>query len=522
MVKTAKHSGNWGKTHLRSANYAMYLIAHKKSQRYFYNKDGMKRWIRDNTHPYLSSHVTEVPIIPNVCKLKNEYGKIARKQENSHAEVYGILRTYCPSDGNAPTTIMDPYCGSGVLCLGGIRQSVTAMYMNDQDHDIIVLARARALQYFVGCEKVGFVTPDGQGSWVGQPPSRAEIDYQAMYALGRILEDRTARPENSYPKDYKRNTASLIQQCSAANVYVADSTVKSDVQGLFAKMSFMEGAEVVPFVGRLYSDEKAMENHKFPERVWNCADDSFATYLEGCVFSPATKVQNGSEAKTLGTAEAVLPNLKVKIDEKRPLSDSGRYIYVTTRIVKPKEEFFADYTKASFEFRQTSLKAAAKSKRRRSSGMKRFRESDDETDEEVEAVEVKEGVSVEEIDADEEVIDIMSTKKKPRKAPKNKVINVEAEEEELVEDDDKEEEDIQSSDYEHFVKQSDGYVSSMFVDDHAGVSKSNKTTSSSSKSSSLSSSSSSKSSLAIIPRKSSPAKIPRKSSRALKKSSKVT
>ena len=491
MVKAAKHSGNWGNTHLRSANYAMYLIAHKKSQGYFYNKDGMKRWIRDNTHPHHSSHVTEVPIIPNVCKLKNEHGKIARKQENSHAEVYGILRTYCPSDGTVPTTIMDPYCGSGVLCLGGIRQSVTAMYMNDQDPEIIQLARARALQYFVGCEAVGLVTPDGQGSWVGQPPSPAEIEYQAMFALGRIIEDRTARPENNYPKEYKRNTASLAQQCSAANVFVADSSVKSDVQGLFAKMSFIEGAEVVPLVGKLYYDEKAMKSHKFPERVWNCADDSFAAYLEGCVFSPATKVQNGSDAKTLGTAEAVLPNLMVKIDEKRPLSDSGRYTYVTTRAVKPKEEFFADFTKASFKFRQTSLNAAAKRKRRRSSGVKRSRGSDDETDDDVEEVQAEEKGEA----AEEEVeVDIMSLKKRKKSKPITVEAEAEAEEEEEEEEGEAEEEDedVPVPAYEPFEKHSDGFRTSRFIDDEAGVSKP----------------------LARITRKSSPAKVLRKSSPA--------
>ena len=76
------------------------------------------------------------------------------------------------------------------------------------------------------------------------------------------------------------------------------------------------------------------------------------------------------------------------------------------------------------------MKTAAKRKRRRSSGIRRYRESDDETDEDAEVVEVKEGVAVEEVDADEEIIDIVSVRKKPRKAPKNKVINVEEEEEE--------------------------------------------------------------------------------------------
>jgi hypothetical protein len=342
MVKMAKHSGNWGNKHLRTPNYAMYVIAHKKAQGYFYNPAGMNRWVPDNTHPDHSSHVTEVPITPNVCKLKNEKGRIVRKQENSHAEVYGVLATYCPCDGGDPTIIMDPYCGTGVLCLGGIRQNVTGIYMNDQDGNCVDLARGRALEYFVGCREVGFIIPDGNGGWKAVQPTRAEIDFQAMYAIGRILQDRKAKPGNNYPLEYKRNHDGLNTRCLAANVFVAESTIKAGAKGLFAKMPFLEGTDVVPFIGKLHYDEELTKVCKHPERLWNSADESLATALEGCIYSPATFVQNGSDGKTLGTGAATFPNLKVKINENLSLSDSGRYTYVTTRPVKATEELFAD------------------------------------------------------------------------------------------------------------------------------------------------------------------------------------
>ena len=337
----------------------------------------MNRWVPDNTHPDHSSHVTEVPITPNVCKLKNEKGRIVRKQENSHAEVYGVLATYCPCDGGDPTIIMDPYCGTGVLCLGGIRQNVTGIYMNDQDGNCVDLARGRALEYFVGCREVGFIIPDGNGGWKAVQPTRAEIDFQAMYAIGRILQNRKAKPGNNYPLEYKRNHDGLNTRCLAANVFVAESTIKAGAKGLFAKMPFLEGTDVVPFIGKLHYDEELTKVSKHPERLWNSADESLATALEGCIYSPATFVQNGSDGKTLGTGAATFPNLKVKINENLSLSDSGRYTYVTTRPVKATEELFADFTTPFFEFR----KAAMDKKKRRQSASKRSRVSnDDDTD----------------------------------------------------------------------------------------------------------------------------------------------
>ena len=78
---------------------------------------------------------------------------------------------------------MDPFCGTAPLCLGWIRQNVSAMYMNDRDGALVKLARARAQQYFVGCRETGVAFSDGNGSWVGFSPGRAELDHQGMYAL---------------------------------------------------------------------------------------------------------------------------------------------------------------------------------------------------------------------------------------------------------------------------------------------------------------------------------------------------
>ena len=433
----------------------------------------MNRWVPDNTHPDHSSHVTEVPITPNVCKLKNEKGRIVRKQENSHAEVYGVLATYCPCDGGDPTIIMDPYCGTGVLCLGGIRQNVTGIYMNDQDGNCVDLARGRALEYFVGCREVGFIIPDGNGGWKAVQPTRAEIDFQAMYAIGRILQDRKAKPGNNYPLEYKRNHDGLNTRCLAANVFVAESTIKAGAKGLFAKMPFLEGTDVVPFIGKLHYDEELTKVSKHPERLWNSADESLATALEGCIYSPATFVQNGSDGKTLGTGAATFPNLKVKINENLSLSDSGRYTYVTTRPVKATEELFADFTTPFFEFR----KAAMDKKKRRQSASKRSRVSNDDDTDDDDEVPIT-GVN----NAEEDYIDIMtgSPKKKPSKtrpAKKKKVIVVDDKEEDASSEEDAEK-DIEQPPYSPnargVVNHTDGFKSCVFVDDMSGVSKSAK------------------------------------------------
>ncbi len=107
-----------------------------------------------------------------------------RKQENSFSELLTVVSVYLRPGG----ILMDPFCGTAVSCLAGLRVGARLCVMNDKDVRCVEAARSRALHYWRLLKKA-----DMWRKPIFQPRSR-ERELAHVRAIENLLQEETFPP----------------------------------------------------------------------------------------------------------------------------------------------------------------------------------------------------------------------------------------------------------------------------------------------------------------------------------------
>ena len=124
--------------------HSFFVSAYKGSKHTdcFFDPAAGAKFVSGNDMPLKSSTITNVPPMPRGDRCVRHSGIYWRKQENSMAEVFRNVATYCPPGGR----MLDDSAGTAVCVMACLRLNMYVTVV-DQDAECLEAGIGRAKRY---------------------------------------------------------------------------------------------------------------------------------------------------------------------------------------------------------------------------------------------------------------------------------------------------------------------------------------------------------------------------------------